>query len=209
MFFPVASAAMEKDGEMTGEPSDAYGTTDVIEPGAEGRPPRRIAVGFAVILIVAAAMVGYLFGTWGSDTVTPSPTPPATQPIAATGKRCSAQLDDRMQLGIEIVNQSATAMTLQQVDAVLPLDGLRATVATWGSCGQLPPTATGGDYPLPAGGTTWLAITFDVLVPCPGSIPVRFTVHYRQAGRADIVGLPGFPDLGDIPYTSTKCPPAY
>jgi hypothetical protein len=190
------------------------GNTDVIESGPDGLPrlPRRIVVGFALVLIVAAAMTGYLFGSRHRAT-TPTPgtpssstTPAVAQPIGVTGKRCSVQLKDRLQLGIEIINQSTTTMTLRQVQAVLPLQGLRATVTTWGSCGQLPLAASGGQYPLPAGATTWLTITFEVLVPCPGPLPVLLTVHYTQASRSGTADLPGFPDLGDVPYTSTKCP---
>ncbi len=187
---------------------------DVIESGPDGlsRPPRRIAVGFALVLIVAAAMAGYLFGsrhrgtTATAGTPSSSTTPAFAQPIAGTSKRCSVQLKDRLQLGIEIINQSTTSITLREVQAVLPLRGLRATVTTWGSCGQLPPAASGDDYPLPAGGTTWLTITFDVLVACPAPLPVQFIVHYTQPSRSGTAELPGFPDLGDVPYTSTKCP---
>ncbi|MFC6016948.1 hypothetical protein ACFP2T_12115 [Plantactinospora solaniradicis] len=191
------------------------GNTDIIQSGPDGppRPPQRIAVGLALVLIVAAAMTGYLFGNrHRATTATPgtpssSTTPVVVQPIAGTSKRCSVQLKDRLQLGVEIINQSTTTMTLRQVQAVLPLHGLRPSVTTWGSCGQLPPAASGDNYPLPAGATTWLTITFDVLVPCPGPIPVRFTVDYTQGSRSGTADLPGFPDLGDVPYTSTKCPP--
>jgi hypothetical protein len=190
------------------------GAADVIESGPDGpsRPPLRIAVGFALVVIVVAAMVGYLFGSrQGGTTATPgtpstSTAPAVDPPIAGTSKRCSVQLKDRLQLGIEIVNQSATTMTLREVQADLPLRGLRATATTWGSCGQLPPTASGDDYPLPAGATTWLTITFDVLVACPAPIPVGFTIHYTQASRSGAADLPGFPDLGNVPYTSTRCP---
>ncbi len=201
--------------EMTGVPGRlGQGNTDVIESGSDGllRLPRGIAAGIALALIVAAAMTGYLFGNRDRATTAPpgapssSTTPVVAQPIAETSKRCSAQLKDRLQLGIEVVNQSATAMTLRQVQAVLPLRGLRATATTWGSCGQLPPTASGADHPLPAGATTWLTITFDVLVPCPGPIPVLFTVHYTQGSDPGSADLPGFRDLGSVPYTSAKCP---
>jgi hypothetical protein len=190
------------------------GNTDIIESGPEGppSPPRRIAAGVALVLVVAAAMTGYLVGSRHRATTAPPGTPssstiPAgTQPIAGTGKRCSVQLKDRLQLGIEIVNRSPTAMTLRQVQAVLPLGGLRAAVTTWGACGQLPLAGGGDGYPLPAGATTWWTITFAVLVACPAPLPVLFTVHYTQAGRSDTADLPGFPDLGDAPYTSSKCP---
>jgi hypothetical protein len=190
------------------------GNPDVIESGSDRppRPLRRIGVGFALVLIVAAAMTGYLVGSnRHAVTAIPGPSssstiPALAHPITATGKRCSAQRKDQLQLGIEIINQSTTTVTLRQAQAVLPLSGLRATATTWGACGQLPPAATSEEYPVSAGATTWLTITFDVLVPCPGPIPVLFTVHYRQAGRSDVVDLPGFPDLGDVPYASAKCP---
>jgi hypothetical protein len=187
---------------------------DIIESGPDGPPraQRGIAVGLTLALVVIAALAGYLFGSRHRDaTATPrapsSPTAQAgTQPIAGTGKRCSAQLKDQLQLGIEIINQSTTTTTLRQVQAVLPLSGLRATVSTWGSCGQLRASQSGDDYPLPAGATAWLAVTFDILVPCPGSRPVRFRVNYTQVGESATADLPGFADLGDVPYTSAKCP---
>jgi len=113
----------------------------------------------------------------------------------------------RLQLGIEIVNQSSADVVLRRARADLPLGGLRATAATWGGCGQLSPAAADGDYPLAAGVTTWLSITFDVLIPCPAPMPVRFVVDYTRAAQGDAVAhLPGFDDLGDVPYSSLPCP---
>jgi hypothetical protein len=180
--------------------------TDVIE--SESPPPRRIGAGLALVLVVAAAAAGYLFGT-RHHTVAPAPAPvpanPGTAvPITVTDRRCSVQSKDRLQLGIEIVNRSAAALTLDGVDAVLPLRGLRATATTWGTCGQLPPAA-GDIYPVAAGGTGWLTITFDVLVACPGPLPVQFRVHYTQVGTSGTADLPGFDDLGDVPYAGGKC----
>lgn len=187
------------------------GGVDVIESGPD-RAPRRVSVGVALVLAVVAALGGYLFGSRhqvGAVTPpAPSPSPPlAGQPIATTGKRCSVQLQDRLQLGIEIVNQSAAAMTLRRTGPVLPLHGLRARAATWGGCGQLSPAGSGESYPLAAGATTWLTITFDVLVACPAPIPVQFTVDYTQAGGSGTADLPGFNDLGDVPYSGSKCTP--
>ena len=201
--------------EVTSPPARlGGGSTDIIELGPEERPgpPRNIAAGLALVLIVAAAVGGYLVGSHhhagpATPTAVPSSSagPAPAEPIAGTGKRCSVQLNDRLELGIEIVNQSATAATLRQVQAVLPLNGLRATARTWGSCGQLAPAAGDGNYPLPAGATTWSTITFDVLVACPAPLPVLFTVDYTQAGGSGTADLPGFNDLGDVPYSSAKC----
>jgi hypothetical protein len=180
---------------------------DVIE--SESPPPRRIAAGLALVLVVAAAAAGYLFGSRHhaaapAPVPAPSATPGTSTPITATGKQCSVQSKDRLQLGIEIVNRSAAALTLDAVDAVLPLGGLRATATTCGTCGQLPPPA-GDIAPVAAGGTGWLTITFAVLVACPGPLPVQFRVHYTQAGTSGTAGLPGFNDLGNVPYSGGKC----
>lgn len=182
---------------------------DVIESGSE-RLPTRIALGWALTLVVVAALAGYWLGDHhgaGKANAVPLPSaaPAAGAPIAGTGKRCSGQLKKSLQLGVEVVNQSAGTVALHQLQAVLPLRGLRATSATWGSCGQLPAAGSGGNYLLAAGGTIWLTMTFDVLVACPAPLPVLFTVEYAQAGASDVVDLPGFPDLGDVPYAGAKC----
>jgi hypothetical protein len=178
------------------------GNPDVLESAPP--PQRRIAAGIVLVLVVAAALAGYLFGR-RHHAVTPAPapvpsdTPGTAVPIAATDKRCSVQSKGRLQLGIEIVNRSAAALSLDEVDAVLPLRGLRATATTWGTCGQLPPPV-GDIYPVAAGGTAWLTVTFEVLVACPAPLPVQFRIHYTQAGTSGIADVPGFNDLGDVPY---------
>jgi hypothetical protein len=191
---------------------------DVIETGPR-RPPlpwsqgRGIA-GLLVAALVVGALAGYLAGIRHAEARTAGPGPHASTtdsvaPLAAqsvprTGNQCSAQLGDRLQLGVEIVNQSATTVTLHRVETVLPLDGLRATASAWGSCGQLSSVDAATPHSLPPGATTWLTITFDVLIPCPAAIPVLFTLTYTQAGHTTISDLSGFPDLGDVPYT--RCP---
>jgi hypothetical protein len=183
------------------DPGDQVrGQTDIIE---HGPPPRRTVL--VAALVVAAGVAGFLLGGRHSTPPSPRPSaPPAIQPIAGTGQRCSAQLGARLQLGVEIVNESANPVTLHRVEEILPLAGLRATSGAWGTCGQLSPPA-GGDHPLAGAATTWLTITFDVLVPCPAPLPVLFAVRFTQAGVDGVVEVPGFPDLGDVPYTSTKC----
>jgi hypothetical protein len=174
---------------------------DVIESGRDGPPRQPWQIAIVVVLIVAAAATGYLFGSRNRATpVTSSATVAVADPLLATGKRCSVQVKDRLQLGIEVMNQSVTTLTLRTVTPVLPLHGLRATATTWGSCGQLSPTAE-GDYPVPAGATAWLTIIFDVEVRCPSPIPVLFTVDYAQGSRSGTADLPGFPDLGSVPYS--------
>jgi hypothetical protein len=62
----------------------------------------------------------------------------------------------------------------------------------------------GGAAVLPSNGTAWLSATFQVLVACPSTLPVRFSVSYQQNGRTRTTQLAGFPDLGQVPYTGCK-----
>jgi len=183
---------------------------DVLESGPDRSPrlPRRIAAGWVLVLVVVAALAGYRVGD-RHRAAPPAPVPSAPPPVGpaidVTGKRCSGQLKERLQLGVEVVNRSAAPVSLHQLKAVLPLRGLRTTAATWGSCGQLPAAGSGGDYLLAAGGTTWLTMTFDVLVACPAPLPVLFTVEYAQAGADDVAELAAFPDLGGVPFAGARC----
>jgi hypothetical protein len=193
------------EGGSKGPPVDV----DVIESGSERRPGQ-LAVGWVLLLVVVAGVVGYWVGSRHRDAAVlpgpPSVAPAVDPPIVGTGKRCSEQVGERrLQLGVEVVNQSAAVVGLRQLQAALPMGGLRAGAATWGSCGQLPSAGSGGSYLLAAKATTWLTMSFDVLVACPGPLPVLFTVEYVRAGAVDVADLPGFPDLGDVPYRGAKC----
>ena len=58
---------------------------------------------------------------------------------------------------------------------------------------------------LEPGASTWLTVTFRVQVRCPAPYPVQFSVGYLMQGHAVTASLPGFPDLGQVPYSG--CPP--
>ena len=124
-----------------------------------------------------------------------------TEVAQATGS-CSVQHGHELQLGVEVINESGTTVTLGQVTPVLPLGGLRAVSQRWGPCSAL---ATAGAVPdddvVGPGGTAWLNVTFQVLVACPGPLPVEFSVSYRAGTQAGTAQLPGFPDLGQVSYT--------
>jgi hypothetical protein len=135
----------------------------------------------------------------------------------AQGALCSLQSGHELQLGVEITNQSAQALVLKKVRAELPLGGLQAIAETWGPCGELPIAANGGNLRpagqnvLAGGGTAWFTVTFKVLVPCPQASPVQFAVTFTPqhppAGAPGFVvtsQLPGFVDLGAVPYSG--CP---
>jgi hypothetical protein len=135
----------------------------------------------------------------------------------AQGALCSLQAGHELQLGVEITNQSAQALLLRKVRAELPLGGLQAIGQAWGPCGELPAAASGGNLlparqnGLPGGGTAWFTVTFKVLVPCPQAFPVQFAVTFAPRRPPPGTGgfmvtsqLPGFVDLGDVPYSG--CP---
>jgi hypothetical protein len=194
---------------------------DVIETGAPGAPLPRWRRLTVICLIsgalIAGATAGYLFGTQRAEQS--GATVPAggalttrllvsgAQPPTGTGNRCSLQLGDRLQLGVEIVNLSTAGATLLRATVDLPLGGLRVTAVAWGSCGQLSAIDGASPYPLPSGATTWLRMTFDVLIPCPAALPVLFNLSYLQAGKVAVSYLGGFDDLGGVPYTGCSASP--
>lgn len=44
------------------------------------------------------------------------------------------------------------------------------------------------------------------LVAYPSPLPVLFSVSFQENGRAGTAQLPGFSDLGQVPYTGCKSP---
>ena len=194
---------------------------DVVEVGGRQLPvfgwrPSRAAVILAAAGLLAGLVAGYAVGDWHAMTnAAPFPrsraaASPAAPPAAGilalsqSGRQCSAQIGHALQLGVQVTNPSADRVTLRQVTAVLPLDGLKATSQAWGPCGELPAVGDVPDNVLAAGASTWFTVTFEVLVNCPGPLPVQFTLDYDQLGRPATVHLPGFDDLGSVPYAS--CP---
>jgi len=200
----------------SGSPAD-----DILEAGSRQlsiprwRPPP-IAVILAAVGLLAGLVVGYAVGDrHARNNATEflrshAATSPAASSAAGalalsqSGGQCSAQVGHALQLGVQVANQSATAVTLRQVRAVLPMGGLRPTSQAWGPCGELPAPSEVPGNALPAGASAWFTVTFKVLVKCPSAFPVQFTLGYEQLGRPATVHLPGFDDLGHVPYAS--CP---
>jgi len=187
-------------------------------PSLNWRPPRN-----AAILLAAGLIIGLVAGYAAGDRQAPrnasppmaspgsaSPAPTAT---LATGTAvpseggpaltqaigiCSAQSGRDLQLGVQVTNESAAEIRLGRVRAVLPLGGLRAISQLWAPCGAIGAT---GSASLGPGDSTWFSVTFQVLVGCPRPLPVQFTVDYSSAGESASVNVPGFSDLGQVPYT--------
>ena len=194
------------------------------------RPPRGAAILLAAGLIIGLA-AGYAAGyrqaprnATAPPTASASPAPPVPTPAplqtvvngaAITGTvltgglaltqdtgTCSVQSGRELQLGVQVTNQSAGPIGLGGFRTVLPLSGLKVVSQQWAPCGaigavQVPDTLGPGE-------STWLSVTVRVLVACPAPIPVQFVVGYTYAGEAATVDLPGFPDLGQVPYNG--CP---
>jgi hypothetical protein len=126
--------------------------------------------------------------------------PALTQDVAS----CATQSGHDLQLGVQVSNQSADdAIVLRTARAVLPMGGLKPLAVLWGPCGSLRTTQVGAgtEVMLQPGETTWLTIIFKVQVACPTPLPVQFSVEYLEQGRSATARLPGFPDLGGVPFT--------
>lgn len=207
-----------------GDPADRD-DGDVVEqrgrmfPSLKWRPPwgAVLAAGLAAGLVTGLA-AGYAAGERQagssanpprssgtpalSGTAAQASTPALTQP----GPECSAQIGRNLQLGVLVTNQSGTRLTEGHIAVVLPTGGLTPVARDWGPCGVLPEDQTSRGGQLPPGASAWFTVTFKVLVKCPSPLPVQFTVSYDQNGRPSSASLPGFPDLGPVPYAD--CPRA-
>src|SRR6516225_5082965 len=172
---------------------------DVLEMGSRRgpvlrRPPPTAALALAAVALLVGLAAGYAAGVRHAGKLPSPPRPAASQttpsftaggyPLSQTGPGCSAQIGHELQLGLEVTNLSAAALTLRRVEVMLPLGGLKATSQAWGPCGELPGAggAPGNIVPptLGPGASAWFTVTFKVLVTCPGPLPVHFTLDYDQ-----------------------------
>jgi hypothetical protein len=212
------------DGWGDGPPAD------VVEqgggrhfPSPNWRPPRFAAVLLAVGLVIGL-VAGYVIGhrqvpgnsslpqpTSSSASpvpvaapllVTGSPMPlPGGPQLTQTADMCSALVGRELQLGVQVTNQGSASVSLGQVQTVLPLGGLRVVSQRWARCGAL---AGLRSVVIAPGASAWFSVTFDLLERCPGAFPVQFKVAYDWGGFHNIVVLPGFADLSQVPYPG--CP---
>jgi hypothetical protein len=218
---------MEKARWVLATDGDESGAgDDVLElDGRRRRVPRwwppwaSAALVPAVVALLVGLAAGYAVGVRhaGDHAAAPQPSRAAARaaPFSAggfslsqSGPQCSVQHGRQLQVGLEITNLSSAAVRLRRVEVVLPLGGLKVTSQAWGPCGKVPPIGhASGSVLFPAvrrGGSSWFTVTFRVLVRCPRPLPVQFTIEYDQQGRPAAIRLPGFPDLGQIPYSGCQ-----
>jgi hypothetical protein len=216
---PAGEDVLEQGGRRLPVPPWAAGSPageDVLEQGGRRLPvppwrPSLAAVILAAAAVLAGLVVGYAAGARHarSSPAARSPARPAALvagSVTQSLRQCSAQVGRALQLGVQVTNDSAEAVRLLWVQAVLPMGGLAAIAQAWGPCGELPAATGSPDNLLPAGASTWFTVTFQVLVRCPGPLPVQFALDYDQSGRVTSIRLPGFADLGHVPYAG--CPAA-
>ena len=219
---------MEKVRRVTVTDGDGPGAgDDVLELGGQRRrmprwwPPGAALVPGVVALVVGLA-IGYAVGVRhaGEHVAPPSPSRAAAPaapaapfsaggfPLSQSGLEGSVQTGRELQVGLEITNLSLATLRLRRIQVVLPLGGLKVTTQAWGPCGQLAAAddASGRILPptLGRGASSWFTVTFQVLVRCPQPLPVQFALHYDQQGRPAVIQLPGFPDLGQVPYSGCR-----
>src|SRR5262249_20130093 len=92
--------------------------------------------------------VGYAAGARHAGKPPSPPRPAASQtalsfsaggfPLSQTGPCCSAQIGHELQLGLEVTNLSATAITLRRVEVMPPVGRVKAASPSWGPRGQFP-----------------------------------------------------------------------
>jgi hypothetical protein len=214
---------------MTGETSG----DDILEQDSRrfrlpGWRPSRGAEVLAAVALAVGLAAGYAAGTQHPHggavprpTVTVTAPPPgslAAVPVQSFSYAdssaliqdqgsCAVQTGHELQLGIQFTNESAQPVTLTTARVVLPLGGFTEVTRQWGPCGALAgwPSQGAGLIVLLPGDSTWLSATLKVQAGCPWPLPVQFSVGYQAQGHSYTASLPGFPDLGQVPYSG--CPP--
>jgi hypothetical protein len=183
-------------------------------PAAVRLKPNRTSVAIALAMLAVGLLIGFFGGRLTARQAehegrpfSPLGTPvvvPIGDTIAMTGQRCSVQAGNKLQLGLEIMNETGRMVTLGAITAMFPLGGLRAISAGVGTCGELPMVQLPPATSLSPGETEWIHITVAVRAGCPGALPVWFKVGYASAGKTGTVTLAGFPDLGPVPYRQCR-----
>ena len=128
-------------------------------------------------------------------------------PLSQSGPQCSVQACCELQVGLQITNLSPAVIQLRRVEVGLPLGRPHGDLADLGTLRGTARLRGARRHPAPGPGTgasTWITVTFQVLVRCPQPLPVQFTFGDHQNGRVAAIRLPGFPDLSQVPYSGCR-----
>lgn len=189
---------------------DGAADADVIG----GRTPRRWTVspgwlaGFLAVVLAAGIGVGYLIDRPGRHraaaptvTVTAAPSAPAfiLDPINNLCYGIPAP-PHQLMLGVEVANNTKSPVVLDSLVGAFPLGQLRQVDTQVGQCDDNSTERVNGHVVDP-GAAVWLSLTVEVLIACPAPLPVVFKLNYHGSdGSPGSQEVPGFPDLGGIPY---------
>jgi hypothetical protein len=215
---------VERPGGEEGRRPEGEVRSDLIEFGGYrsrwlpklGHRVRASTVEVAVASLAAGLIIGFMSGHLSAHTSRPVARPAikvrvmmpllSVTPIVDIGGRCAMQVGKHLELGIEIGNQSSTAVGIGRITPVFELGGFRPIATGPGTCGALagaepfyPPLLFPGD-------TEWITTTVVALEHCPQALPVGFKVRFAQAGKTSSTVFNAFPDLGQIPYRGCKAP---
>jgi hypothetical protein len=108
--------------------------------GQAVRPSRATAAGAVPSAVAGFAAPVYPPPPPGGPAYASSPGIAELSGLAQTGGACSVQRGRELQVGVEVINLSGTAVTLGQVRPALPLGGLRLVSQQWAPCGALSPS---------------------------------------------------------------------
>ena len=187
----------------------------------------------AAVTLVAGLAVGYAVGHGQGRSTAAAPGKPAaaagqasggadSQTIVAVGPpgsieflrpaltqdpgTCSVQVGRNLELGIPVTNQSAETVLLESVKPVPLASGLLKVLSwRWDPCGFDGDEIVPDTVVLGPGQTTWVTAVVQPLIACPAPAPLQFRVTYSFDSQKSTFNLPGFPDLGAVPYSG--CPP--
>jgi hypothetical protein len=209
------------DQDRTSSETVEFGGLPFGLPFAETRPlqrlrtrlaPRsagRVAIAAALISLALGLIIGFVAGHLTAHPASKRHSTASrsvviwpqflTTVISATGARCAVQVGRTLQLGIELINESRSQITLGRISATFPISGLRAISGSIGACGALPGLVQ-PYIPMPPASTEWIVVTVAVHVACPQAYPVWFKVAYSAGGKNSEVVITGFPDLGQVRY---------
>ncbi len=215
----------EPDGDRRHQPDEEAAAGRRTDPSADllefggyrrrwlpalSRRVRASTIEVAVVSLAAGLIIGFLGGHLsahpGRQAAKPAVKAPTTLPllaveaIADTGGRCAMQAGKHLELGIEIVNQSSSAVGIRRVSPVFDLGGFLPITTGLGTCGALPGASLVQSPLLFPRATIWITTTVEPLAQCPQAFPVGFKVRFAQAGKTFTTTFNAFPDLGQIPY---------